>query len=117
LWRFPDKLSFFVLQFLNPPTQEPVQSPHEKNPATSNQQTADGDTRDEDTSQTLTSSSPYNLRANTRKRTLSSDGEGAEGGSLIGGKFSKQECPGNDQDNNEEQPYAFLPGLYRDLCA
>jgi len=104
--------------FLNPPTEDPVQSPQENNLATSNQQSAGGNSRGDDPSQTLTSSPPYNLRASARKRTLSSDGADPEGGSTIGGKIAKQsESPGNDQDNKEGQPWAFIPGLYRDLSA
>ncbi|KAJ7322768.1 Zinc finger CCCH domain-containing protein 6 [Desmophyllum pertusum] len=98
--------------FLNPPTEDPAQLPQEKNLAS--QQTGGGNTRVEDTLQTATASSPYNLRASTRKRTLSTDGEGT------GGKISRQENPGKDQEdasqaNNEGQRCAFLPGLYRDL--
>jgi len=103
--------------FLNPPTENPVQSSQEKNLTTSNQQSAGGNSRDDDPSQTLTSSSPYNLRASARKRALGSDEAGAEGGSLIGGKIAGQETPGNDQDNKEGQSCAFLPGLYRDLSS
>lgn len=104
--------SFLVFQFLNPPTEDPAQLPQEKNLAS--QQTGGGNTRVEDTLQTATASSPYNLRASTRKRTLSTDGEGT------GGKISRQENPGKDQEdasqaNNEKQRCAFLPGLYRDL--
>lgn len=111
-------LSFYISQFLNPPTEDPVQSPQENNLATSNQQSAGGNSRGDDPSQTLTSSPPYNLRASARKRTLSSDGADPEGGSTIGGKIAKQsESPGNDQDNKEGQPWAFIPGLYRDLSA
>ena len=105
---------FLVFQFLNPPTEDPVQLSQEKKLATSGQQAGCGNTRVEDTLQTATASSPYNLRASTRKRTLSTDGEGT------GGKISRQENPGKDQEdaaqaNNEGQRCAFLPGLYRDL--
>ena len=106
-----ERLSLYVSQFLNPPTEDPAQSPQEKNFATSNQQSAGGNSRDDDPSQTLTSLSPYNLRASARKRTLGSDEAGTEGGSLIGGKIAKLE----DQNNKEGEPSAFLPGLYRDL--
>ncbi|KAL9978812.1 hypothetical protein ACROYT_G016378 [Oculina patagonica] len=102
---------------LKPPIEDPVQSPQEKNFATSNQQTADG-TRGEGTLQPATSSSPYNLRASARKRTLST--EGTVSGSMIGGKISRQEIPENEDENSarntsEVQPCAFMPGLYRDL--
>ena len=117
MWRFTKKLSLYISQFLNPPTENPVQSSQEKNLATSNQQSAGGNSRDDDPSQTLTSSSPYNLRASARKRALGSDEAGTEGGSLIGGKIAKQETPGNDQGNEEGQSCAFLPGLYRDLSS
>lgn len=97
--------------------EDSAQSPQEKNLATSIQQSAGGNSRDEGTSQTLTSSSPYNLRASARKRTLGSNEAGTEGGSSINGKIAKHESPGNDQDNKGAQPCTFFPGLYRDLSA
>ena len=111
------KLSLYVFQFLNPPAEDSAQSLQEKNLVTPSQQSAGGTSRDEDTSQTLNSSSPYNLRASARKRTLGSDEAGTESGSLMGGKIAKQESPRNDQDNKEGQPCAFFPGSYRDLSA
>ena len=63
-------------------------------------------------------SSPYNLRASARKRTLSCDGT-TPGGHATGGKISRLESPGKaDEDavqDKEEQRRTFFPGLYRDL--
>ena len=110
---------FFLLQVLNPPAEDPARLAEDKNlpnagsetPGNGEQLTA-ASACTEDSLQ-VSASSPYNLRATTRKRRLSTGGTGDH---VTDGKTSRQESPGHEHEaNHEGQSSLFVPGLYKDL--
>ena len=109
----------FLLQVLNPPAGDPARLAEDKNlpnagsetPGNGEQLTA-ASACSEDFLQ-VSASSPYNLRATTRKRRLSTGGAGDH---VTDGKTSRQESPGHEHEaNHEGQSSLFVPGLYKDL--
>lgn len=108
---------FFLLQVLNPPAEDPARLAEDKNlPNASSETPGNGEQLTapsactEDSLQ-VSASSPYNLRATTRKRRLSTGGTGDY---VTDGKTSRQEGPGHEA-NHEGQSSLFVPGLYKDL--
>jgi len=114
-----EETSRLLHSVLNPPAGDPARLAEDKNlpnagsetPGNGEQLTA-ASACSEDFLQ-VSASSPYNLRATTRKRRLSTGGAGDH---VTDGKTSRQESPGHEHEaNHEGQSSLFVPGLYKDL--